>query len=259
MGRALITGASRGLGREFARQLAGRGHDLVLVARSAEGLEELAGELTGTGVATEVLVADLADAHDLERVAARVSNAEAPVGLLVNNAGFGLGRGFTAAGWAEEQAALAVMVTAVARLSHAAAGAMVPRGRGAILNVSSIAATLANSAYAAHKRWVVDFTQALAGELRGTGVTATVVMPGFVRTSFHDAEELRHMRDDYPSFTWLEPDRVVADALRGVRRRDVVVVPSLRYRTLAAAIGLVPGPLRRRALSGRRGLADADR
>lgn len=259
MGRALITGASRGLGREFARQLAGRGHDVVLVARSAQALEELAAELSDTGVQAEILVADLAEPGDLERVAARLADDRSPVGLLVNNAGFGLGTGFTESEWADERAALAVMVTAVARLSHAAARAMTPRGRGAILNVSSIAATLANSTYAAHKRWVVDFTQALAGELRGTGVTATVVMPGFVRTSFHDSEELRHMRDDYPAFTWLEAERVVADALRGVRRRDVVVVPSVGYRALAVAIGLVPGPLRRRALSGRRGLAESDR
>ena len=138
MATALITGATAGLGLEFAWQLATAKHDVVLVARNEERLTRLAAQLeAAAGIRAEVLVADLSVRADVERVAERLRATERPVGLLVNNAGLGLNQRFVGGDLADEETALAVMVRAVMVLSHAAAGAMVARGRGAILNVAS--------------------------------------------------------------------------------------------------------------------------
>lgn len=246
MATALITGASSGLGEEFAWQLATAGHDVVLVARSGDILSELADVIrSATGVQAEVLRADLSTEDGRDAVVKRISDERRPVAMVVNNAGFGLGERFLDTTWETERAALDVMVTATMQLSHAAAQAMAPRGRGAIVNISSIAAYLANGTYAAHKRWVLDFTEALAGQLAGTGVSATVVVPGLVRTEFHDGETLAHMKDEYPSLAWLTPDVVVTAALAAVRRKQIVVTPSKRYLAATGLMRLVPKALTR--------------
>ncbi|GEL93878.1 SDR family NAD(P)-dependent oxidoreductase [Cellulomonas composti] len=239
MGTALITGASAGLGLEFAWQLATAKHDVVLVARSQDRLDRLADQLrAAAGVHAEVLVADLSDRRDVERVADRLRDQERPVGLLVNNAGLGLNQRFVGGDLAAEEAALDVMVRAVLVLSNAAAGAMVERGRGAILNVASIAALLASGTYSAHKAWVRTFTEGLAVELKGTGVTATALCPGFVHTEFH--ERGRIDVSTYPEVAWLHAEDVVATALADVRRGTVISTPSIRYRAIAAAARLAP-------------------
>src|SRR4051794_4780527 len=212
MGTALVTGASAGLGLEFAWQLATNKHDLVLVARDAERLERLASQLrAAAGVEVEILPADLTDRSDVERVAERLRSQERPVGLLVNNAGLGLNQRFVDGDLAREEAALAVMVSAVLVLSHAAAGAMVARGRGAILNIASVAALLAGGTYSAHKAWVRSFTEGLAVELDGTGVTATALCPGFVHTEFHERGAIEVSA--YPEIAWLNAEDVVAKGL----------------------------------------------
>jgi len=247
MATALVTGASAGLGEEFAWQLATARHDLVVVARSRDRLSELAEVVTSaTGVAVEVLVADLSTPDGREAVADRLSDAEQPVSLLVNNAGFGLGKSFTESTWDEEQVMLDVLVTAPARLTHAVLPGMIERGHGAVLNVSSIAAHLANSTYAAHKRWVLDFTEALAAQLRGTGVTATAVLPGLTRTQFHDGPDLNHYRHEFPDAAWLDAEQVVTSALAAARRGTVVVTPSVRYAAAGTLARLTPKALTRR-------------
>ncbi|HZL01945.1 MAG TPA: SDR family NAD(P)-dependent oxidoreductase [Cellulomonas sp.] len=239
MGTALITGASAGLGLEFAWQLATAKHDVVLVARGADRLEHLASQLrAAAGVHVEVLPADLTVRADVERVAERLRATEHPVGLLVNNAGLGLNQRFVGGDLDVEEQALAVMVHAVLVLSHAAAGAMVERGRGAILNVSSIAALLASGTYSAHKAWVRTFTEGLAVELKGTGVTATVVNPGFVHTEFHERAGIDMTA--LPDIAWLDADAVVAIALADVRRGAVLSTPSLRYQAAAGVARLLP-------------------
>lgn len=249
MAIALVTGASAGLGEEFAWQLATAGHDVVLVARSRDRLSEVAHLLTSaTGRHAEVLPADLTTEKGRTAVAARLKDAKRPVSLLVNNAGFGLGKPFAASSWREEKALLDIHVTAPLRLAHAALPGMIERGHGAILTVSSVAAHLGNSTYAAHKRWAVDFTQALAGQLDGTGVTATAVLPGLVRTRFHDSDALSHMRADFPDQVWLDPERVVTSALAAVRRGQTVVTPSVGY----AVAGSVLRALPQRITRGRR-------
>ncbi|WP_371151478.1 SDR family NAD(P)-dependent oxidoreductase [Buchananella felis] len=246
MGTALITGASAGLGAEYARQLAARGHALVLVARRQDRLEELARELRSRhGVGVEVLAADLAMVKGRAAVAARLRAAEHPVGLLVNNAGFGLGQAFVGGNLRREQAGLDVMVRAVLELSHAAAAGMVERGRGAILNVSSMTASSAMGTYAAHKAWVRTFTEALAQELAGTGVTATAVMPGLVHTEFHEVADMG--LGGVPEFAWLPAARVVRESLQAVGRGRVLVTPSIRYQAVEVAMRLLPRAVVRRA------------
>jgi uncharacterized protein len=239
MGTALVTGASAGLGLEFAWQLATAHHDLVLVARDEERLTRLAAQLeAAAGVRAEVLVADLSDRADLERVADRLRDDHDPVGLLVNNAGFAIAQRFVGGDLAREERALDVMVRAVLVLSHAASEAMVRRGRGAILNVASMAALLASGTYSAHKAWVRSFTEGLAVELKGTGVTATSVNPGFVHTEFHQRGNVDVSM--YPEVAWLQPQAVVATALADVRRGKVLSTPSLRYKTAAGLARVSP-------------------
>ena len=259
MATALITGASSGLGEEFAWQLAAAGRDLVLVARSGDRLHELAHNLTeATDVRVEVLVADLATGEALARVAQRVAagatggepsntsfdndcaaTGTAPIDLLINNAGYGLPAGILATDVEQEVAALDVMVKSVLVLSHTAAHAMTARGRGAILNVASVAAWLGNSSYAAHKAWVTSFTESLASQLRGTGVSATAVLPGLTHTEFHERARLGHY-ESLPAIAWLDAEHVVASALAAVRRKQVLVTPSVRYAAVTSVVRTLP-------------------
>lgn len=242
---ALITGASAGLGAEFARQLAASGHDLVLVARRVDRLEQLATELAAAhGVAVEVLAADLADPAGRARVAARLRDDRQPVDLLINNAGYGLSGSFLQTEAGEEEAALAVMVTAVLELSRAAADAMVPRGRGAILNVGSVAGLMTSGSYSAHKAWVRTFTEGLARTLQRRGVSVTVVNPGLTRTEFH--QQAGWKATGFPGWAWLSAEQVVADALAAVRAGRVEVTPALRYRAASLLLRLLPRPVVRR-------------
>lgn len=239
MGTALITGAAAGLGLEFAWQLATARHDLVLVDRDLDRLERLAGQLhAAAGVHVEVLFADLSVRGDVERVAERLRSTERPVGLLVNNAGGAAGQRFVDGDLGREEAVFDVMVRCVLVLSHAAAGQMTARGRGAILNVASVAALITLGSYSAHKAWVRTFTEGLAVELRGTGVTATVVCPGFVHTDFHDRAGIDMTW--LPEIAWLRADHVVATALADTRRGAVISTPSLRYRLGSGVARVMP-------------------
>jgi uncharacterized protein len=255
MAWALVTGASVGLGAEFARQLAGAGRSLVLVSRDPVRLGVVARELEERGVETEVLVADLAKRSDVARVARRIASDERHVDLLVNNAGFGLRHDLLDATEAELDDALDVMVRAVMILSHAAARAMSRRGSGTIINVSSIAAVVVTGTYSAHKAWVSAFTEALAGELHGTGVTATAVCPGLVRTEFHKRASLD--LSALPGAVWLDAPTVVRSALRAARRGRVIVTPTVRYAAVIGVARLLPrGWLRRASRLGTRRRAE---
>lgn len=231
MGIALVTGGTSGIGAEFARQLAARGHDLVLVARDRSRLDAMAGELAVDGRQVEVISADLSKASDTERVAKRLRDAGRPVDILVNNAGYGLRTKVAAPDVAEHDAAYAVMVRAVWVLSAAAVPGMRERGHGAIINIGSIAGQLSMGGYSSMKAWVQTYTESLANELRGSGVTATVLMPGWVRTEFHRRADIRS--SSIPDALWLDADYLVRSCLRDVDRGRVVSMPSLRYRPLS--------------------------
>lgn len=238
MSTALVTGATAGIGAAFARQLAARGEDLVLVARDGERLTALADELAGThGVRVETLRADLADAHDLHRVAERAAASESPVDLLVNNAGFGL-TSTLLDDLGEHDRAWAVMGQAVVVLSNAAARAMVARGRGRILNVASLAAWITQGDYSALKGYVKLYTEGLAGELHGTGVTATALCPGWVRTEFHERAAIR--TGAIPAWVWVDADRCVREALADTDAGRVLSIPTKRWKMAAFALQHAP-------------------
>src|SRR3954470_13561147 len=244
-GTALVTGATTGIGHCFAVHLARRGHDLVLVARDAERLESVAADLrTSYGVAVEVLPADLGDREALARVEARLAERDRPVDLLVNNAGFGLKQRFLDNSADDESAMLDVLVTAVLRLSHAALGAMTERGHGGVINVSSVASLLPRGTYGAAKAWVNSFSEWAAHEYRPRGVTVMALLPGFVKTEFHQGMDVD--RGSAPGFLWLETDDLVAQALADFDRGRVYSVPSAQYKVITTVVRVVPNRLLQR-------------
>jgi uncharacterized protein len=239
---ALVTGATAGIGNSFARALAARGTDLVLVARDADRLGAVAEELKASrGVDVEVLVADLADREQLEQVAVRLRDGTRPVDMLVNNAGFGLKQPFVGGDLATEERALDVMARAVLVLSHAALPGMVARGHGALVNVSSVAGFMPSGTYSAVKAWATTFTMSLAGQLAGTGVTATALCPGYVHTEFHGRANIRMGR--LPEFAWLDPDQLVAACLADVERGRALSIPGAQYKLAVTAMRHLPLPV----------------
>lgn len=239
MGTALVTGATAGIGAAFTQRLAADGCALILVARNEDRLNEAAAGLRDRHrVDVEVLAADLGNREELERVADRLRDESRPVDILVNNAGFGVNRPFLSGESADEERMLDVMARAVLVLSHAAAPGMAARGRGAIVTVSSVAGFIHGGTYCAAKAWATSFTASLAGELAGTGVTATALCPGFVRTEFHERAGMDVSR--IPGWAWLDADRLAADCMADVRRGRVISVPSLRYKLAVALIRHIP-------------------
>lgn len=251
--RALVTGASSGIGTVMARKLAADGSDLVIVARSGDVLEELAADLTEVhGVEVEVLTADLTDAAGLAEVEARLQDVARPVDLLINNAGFGTTGRFADQDPDREELEIQLNVSAVVRLTHAAVPGMLARGRGGILNVSSIASfqPIPNMAvYSATKAFVTSFTEAIHEELAGSGVHVTALCPGFTRTAFVDNADAGEDATRIPDFIWMEPEPVAAAGLRAVAANRATVVPGLRYKLSTGATRVLPSAVTRRVIS----------
>jgi short-subunit dehydrogenase len=242
--RALVTGASSGIGRAMARALAAHGVDLVVVARDRGRLDALAAELAGVDV--EVLPADLAAGGELARVEARLADRARPVDLAVNNAGFGTYGDFAALDIDGEQREIAVNVVALVRLTHAALGAMLVRGHGAVLNMSSVAglqATPGNATYGASKAFVASFGEAVSGELAGTGVTLTTVLPGFTRTEFQERAGIAGRQ--IPGPAWQSAEDVAAAALDAARAGKAWLVPGAVNKALVAAATPLPRGFKR--------------
>ncbi|GAB4481847.1 MAG: SDR family oxidoreductase [Anaerolineae bacterium] len=257
---ALITGASSGIGAAYARALATRGHDLILVARRADRLAALAAQIEADHpVRAESLPADLADRAGLERVAAHIEAEPGGLALLINNAGFGVAGPFEVGDPAAQTALLDVHVIAATRLARAALPGMLARGGGGIVNVSSIAGLLTiggSPLYNASKAYLNSFSANLSADLQGSGIRVQALCPGFTLTEFH--AEVRHgdgQRPPLPAWLWMTPEEVVAASLRALGRgRPVIVVPGWPYKLVATLLRLGMGPLvrtLRRTVRGR--------
>ena len=246
---ALVTGATAGIGAEFARQLAEQGHNVVLVARDTERLQARAQELQNTyGVRAEVLAADLADDAGVAAVVARLTDPARPVDVLVNNAGMGLLHSFEENDALEETRHLKLHVETALKLTHAALQGMLGRSSGRIINVASVAAFLPRGSYSAAKAWLVSFSRWANLAYAKSGVSVTAVCPGFTHTEFHDRMGMD--KTVTPRWTWLRAERVVREGLADNAKGKAVSIPTKRYKVLIAATRVLPdrlvaGPPRR--------------
>lgn len=241
---ALVTGASSGIGQTFAHHLALKHLDLVLVARGAQRLEQVAEQCRAMGAKrVEILPADLSTQDGIGAVEQRLHQGD--VHTLVNNAGFSVGAEFADASIDALSRQLRVNVEAVLRLSHAALGPMRARNRGVLINVASVAALLPGrgTTYSASKAWVVNFTEGLAADLVGTGVHVQALCPGFVRTRFHETAGIDMRRT--PGWMYVDEDVLVDTSLRQVGSSRAMCVPGGLYKAVAMVSRFLPrGSLR---------------
>jgi short-subunit dehydrogenase len=250
VGAALVTGASSGIGAAFAHRLAAQGLDLFLVARREGRLRALATEVNRRhGVTADVLAADLSRPADIERVEARIARGR-PVEVLINNAGFGTVGYFREIDLGKQLDMIQVHVVAGVRLIRAVLPGMISRGRGTIINVSSLAAfvpTPGSATYSSTKAYLTVFSEALDKELRGTGVKVQVLVPGFTFTEFYDTPEYRRVdmrakvRSRLPGALWMTADEVVARSLASLGGR-LLCAPGFGNRLMIALsrVGLSP-------------------
>jgi len=236
------------MGAEFARQIAARGYDLLLVARRADRLQQVADTITAIhNVRCEVLACDLADESGVAQLDARLRTAE-NLGLLVNNAGFGTLGYFWKNSIESQEKMHRLHVMATMRLCHAALEPMLKRDKGAIINVSSVAGFLTglgSISYNATKAWMNRFTEGLSLELEvsKSHVKAQALCPGYTRTEFHQALDMDASK--IPGWMWLSAERVVRESLDGLKTGKLFVIPGRRYRSMLRAYFLLPPRARR--------------
>jgi short-subunit dehydrogenase len=248
--RALITGASSGIGSALAQQLAAADTDLVVVARDTARLEAIAEQLT---VDVEILTADLSDPSALDTVADRLRSNEQPVDLLVNNAGLGFAGPTLETSDADDELTVAVNVVALHRLSRAAGRAMAERGGGTILNVSSIAGDMPgpqSGTYNATKAFVTSFSESLHAQLKSQKVTVTALCPGLTRTEFHERAGIPDMRA--PSFVWQAAEAVAAAGLEGAAAGKAIVIPGVLNKGASRLLRSLPRNVTRRIVDAAR-------
>ena len=245
---ALVTGASSGIGRAFATRLAAAGTELVVVARRADRLDDLAAEIAGSGAPKpEVLVADLTETDQRAAVESRLADRDRPVDLLVNNAGFGTRGLFAELPADREEAEIRLNVLAPVSLAHAALPGMLERRRGGIVNVSSMAGLQPLpgwATYAATKAFLTNFSQSLHEEVRAQGVSVLALMPGFTRSEFHDHASMA--RSYIPGPFWMTADDVARSALEAIGQGRATHVPGLRNKAIALAGRFAPWVVSRR-------------
>ena len=243
---ALITGASAGIGRDYARYLAAEGYDLILTARRKTRLEEVARELSGAfGTQVTVLTADLTDPAAATKLAADIRKKRLQVDYLVNNAGYQVPGFFDRVRWDVHRDMMQIMMTAVAELCHIFGPEMAARGFGRIVNISSVAAFVPGQAggalYPSVKAFVLRLSQSLATEYQTAGVHVVAVCPGFTWSEFHDVVGNRAQMNKLPGFMWLDGPKVVSDAHNTVEAgRGPVVVNGWVYKVLATLLQIMP-------------------
>jgi short-subunit dehydrogenase len=245
MAIALITGATAGIGAQYARLLAKEGFDLILVARNKNRLASTAKSLNKEfGVKVEVLPADLTKPVQLEKVRKRLSDSRKPIEVLINNAGFGINKSFLVSDLSDEQGLLDVLVTAPMRLTHAVLPIMKERNSGTIVNVSSVASWIAGGSYSAAKSYLTVLTESLHTELRPTKVKISALCPGFTRTEFHERGRMK--MNGLPNFMWLSAEEVVSKSWRDVNAGKVISIPGWQYLILSSISRFGPRPMVRR-------------
>lgn len=226
-GTALITGASTGIGAVYADRLARRGYDLILVARNEDRLSESAARLKSTGRRVEIIVADLTNKEDVQRVAERL-RTDPTITALVNNAGLGSARKLLDEKIDDLESMIYLNVTALTRLALAALPAFISRKNGLLINIASVVALapdLLNGTYSGTKAYVVNFTQALKNELQGTGVTIQAVLPGATATPFW--EKSGRPVEDLPAEIVMTAEDMVDASLAGLDQHELVTIPTL--------------------------------
>lgn len=244
--RALVTGATSGIGLAFATELARRGHDLVIVARTTDRLESIAANLsTKHTVDIDVITADLSTVEGMQVVANALTDSARPIDLLVNNAGASLAGWFGTTDISDEDRQLDLLVRAPMHLMDAAIKTMAGRGGGQIINVASVAAFTPRGVYSAHKAWLVNLSRWADVHYDDVNISVQALCPGFVRTEFHQRGQMDV--SGVPRWMWLKADKVVAASLRDLERDKCVSIPSARYKVLASLARHLPAPLVTRA------------
>jgi short-subunit dehydrogenase len=245
---ALVTGASSGIGEAMVELLSAAGVHTVVVARRGDRLADLAARCAGV----EVLVADLTTSEGLAAVVARVSDVDRPIDLVVNNAGFGTSGEFHTLDADRLEREISLNVQALTRIAHAALKVMQPRGRGWLINVSSVASFQPApklAVYAATKAYVTNLTESLHEEAKRSGVHVTALCPGITRTEFQSVSNADEYTGKYPAFVWMESEAVARTALHDVVRNKTLSVPGWIYRVLVALVDFLPRNLVRRLSS----------
>ena len=243
---ALVTGASSGIGEAVANKLGKAGVGMVLVARRKDRLDAIAAKFPSV----EVLVADLTTSSGLSAVLERLGSTSLPnIELVVNNAGFGTSGPFADADPERLSREISLNINALTRISHEAVRQMLPRGRGYLLNVSSIASFQPGpdlAVYAATKAFVTSLTESLHEELRGSGIRVTTLCPGLTHTEFQSISNTSGLESNFPEFAWMSADDVARDGLRAVAAGKAICVPGLVNKSLATVSTFTPRGLARR-------------
>jgi short-subunit dehydrogenase len=253
---ALVTGASAGIGQEFARELARDGFDLVLVARRKDRLDSVARSLeTEFGIRAITLSEDLSESSAPDRLMTELARRGVVIDVLVNNAGSGIAKTFCEVDWFVHAQLIQVQVCAVAQLTRLCLPSMIERGYGRVINIASLAGLLpgapTSTLYPAAKAFLVKFSESLASELVGTGVNVCAVCPGFTRTEFHDVMGTRSVVSKLPGFLWQDARSVAREGIAAVMRNEIVHVTGPVNRVVASLMRHL-SPERARELMRRR-------
>lgn len=252
---ALITGASAGIGKEFAKQLAEQGWSLLLIARREAALQALADELTAAhDIDCQYLTVDLSERDASQNIHQFCQDKNMDVGMLVNNAGYGVPGDFDAVDWPTHHAMLQVMLNSVVELTHCFYPAMKAAKQGRIIHVSSLAgmtpATAGHTLYGAVKSFLVKFGHSLHLEAKENNVHVTVLSPGFTYTEFHDVNGTRPMVSKLPKGLWMSAKDVVAQGLAANEKNQAVKINGWRNQFIYGLTKVLPDRITRILMSG---------
>ena len=241
--KALITGASSGIGWHFANLLAQENYDLVITARDVNRLNNLASEIKAKyDIQIEVISADLTTDNGIESIENRLRVGD--IDVLINNAGYGLNKSFTKSAVTEEASVMKILCEAPMRLAHAVLPSMIKNDSGIIINVSSVAAWITGGHYSAAKSYLMVLSESLHTELLNTSITVLSLAPGFTHTEFHQRGNMN--MNGLPKFMWLDADQVVKTAWQDAKSGKAISIPGAQYRVLYFVMRHAPRSLVRR-------------